>query len=517
MYEMFRYCESLISLDLSGWNTSKVTDMGLMFDYCMNLTSLDLSGWDTGNVIDMYYMFNSCESLTSLDLSGWNTGNVNSMTQMFYGCKSLTSINLSGWNTSAVMTMGGMFSGCSSLTSLDLSGFNTGNVIDMSNMFNGCEKLTSLDLSGFNTVKLENTQFMFSGCTGLTTLDISSWNTVNTWYMNDMFANCSSLRTIYAGADWTTGNVHGEWGEGMFTNCTVLVGGMGTAFDENHTDKTYARIDGGSSSPGYFTVKSDALRGDVNGDGEVNIADVNSVINIILGGGGNSEAADVNGDHEVNIADVNAVINIILGGTVPAQEHEWVDLGLPSGTLWATCNVGPSAPEEYGNYFAWGETAPKDHYDWSTYKWCNGSDTTLTKYCIHSNCGADGFTDGKSDLDPEDDVAYVNWGPQWRMPTPSQLGELKDKCTWTWTTQNGVNGHLVTGPNGNSIFLPAAGGRYDSSLNNAGSHGYYWSRTLGSGGSSTARNLYFNSGGVYWGNGYRSGGQSVRAVRMAQN
>ena len=304
-------------------------------------------------------------------------------------------------------------------------------------------------------------------------------------------------------------------GDGItFRNCAI------TYPEDAYIEKTgygYGIYCGDHHMPDYIVIsRTGNIPGDVNGDGTVNIADLNVVINAILSGNSNM-ACDVNGDNAVNIADVNAIINIILGGTAPTQNHEYVDLGLPSGTLWATCNIGAKSPEQSGDFFAWGETTPKEVYNWSTYKWCNGSDITLTKYCIHSSCGADGFTDGMSSLDPEDDAAYVNWGPQWRMPTSSQLGELKDKCTWTWTTSSGVNGHLVTGPNGNSIFLPAAGGRYDSSLNDAGSHGFYWSHVLGSGGSSTARNLYFYSDGVYWGNGYRSGGQCVRAVRVAQN
>ena len=230
---------------------------------------------------------------------------------------------------------------------------------------------------------------------------------------------------------------------------------------------------------------------------------------------------DVNGDGVVNISDVNAVIGVILGDNVPTpqpDEHEWVDLGLPSGTLWATCNVGATAPEEYGDYFAWGETEPKDYYDWSTYKWCNGDWNTMTKYCTNSSYGYNGFMDGKTELDPEDDAAYVNWGSSWRMPTMDQLLELRDNCNRTLTQFNGVNGYLVTGPNGNTLFLPAAGYRWNESLYGAGSYGYYWSRALDSGYSGVAYSLFFDSNGVYWYYSYyRNVGHSVRAVRVSQN
>lgn len=212
----------------------------------------------------------------------------------------------------------------------------------------------------------------------------------------------------------------------------------------------------------------------------------------------------------------NCVLTIHVGDVSPDQ-HEWVDLGLPSGTLWATCNVGASAPEEYGDYFAWGETEPKDYYYWDTYKWCNGSYNMMTKYCTNSTYGYNGFVDNKTELDPEDDAAYVNLGPSWRMPTKEQQRELYEKCSSVWTTQNGVNGRLFTGPNGNTLFLPAAGDRWDESLYDAGSYGYYWSRTLNSSYPNNAYILDFYSGNVGWNYNGRYDGFAVRAVRVSQN
>ncbi len=250
------------------------------------------------------------------------------------------------------------------------------------------------------------------------------------------------------------------------------------------------------------------IRGDVNGDGTVNITDVNAVINIILGSGYNA-AADVNNDGGINIADLNVIIGIILGGNEPpAPGHEYVDLGLPSGTLWATMNVGANSPEEYGDYFAWGETAPKEVYNMGTYKWC--SSNGLTKYVTESRWGT---VDGKTELDLEDDAAYVNWGELWCMPTEEQIEELVYNCTCEWKTINGVYGQLVTGPNGNTMFLPAAGFRWDESFSDAGAYGYYWSRTLDIY-ETHAYNLYFMSGYWNYNHGGRSYGYSVRAVRM---
>ena len=155
------------------------------------------------------------------------------------------------------------------------------------------------------------------------------------------------------------------------------------------------------------------------------------------------------------------------------SNHEYIDLGL--SVKWATCNVGANNPEEYGDYFAWGEVEPKMEYNWRTYKWCEGVQNTQTKYCTNSS---NGTVDNKTVLDKEDDAAAVNWGGAWRMPTKEEQDELHQQCTWTWTTQNGVNGYTVTGSNGNSIFIPAAGYRGDSSLSFAGGYGYYWSSSL---------------------------------------
>lgn len=230
---------------------------------------------------------------------------------------------------------------------------------------------------------------------------------------------------------------------------------------------------------------------------------------------------DVNRDGSVNISDVTSLIDYLLRGSwpdnpvPPPDNHMYVDLGLTSGTLWATCNVGASNPEEYGDYFAWGETEPKDIYDLSTYKWCNGSINTLTKYCYESTYG---IVDNITELDPEDDAAWMNWGEKWRMPTYDQLIELRTQCTWTWTMRDGVNGRLVTGPNGNSMFLPAAGLREGDSPSSDGSLGFYWSRELSTPHPHYSYRLTFSLNG--WEETHTSGrwlGFSVRAVRVSQN
>ena len=263
---MFWGCSALTSFDVSHFNTANVTDMRYMFSACSSLTSLDVSGFNTANVTDMSSMFERCFNLTSLDLSNFNTENVTDMHSMFDSCSRLASLNVSSFNTNKVTNMGLMFSACYELTSLDVSGFNTDNVTDMHGMFGGSSGLTSLDLSNFKTDKVTTMFLMFEGCSGLTSLDLSSFNTVNVTKFTNMFKECSNLKTIYVGSGWSTANV--AEGTSMFYGCINLVGGAGTAYDENHVDHTYAHIDGGTSNPGYFTAKN-APEGEATFDGKV--------------------------------------------------------------------------------------------------------------------------------------------------------------------------------------------------------------------------------------------------------
>ena len=176
------------------------------------------------------------------------------------------------------------------------------------------------------------------------------------------------------------------------------------------------------------------------------------------------------------------------------EGHEWVDLGLPSGLKWATCNVGASSPEEYGDYFAWGETTTKSTY-------------------TEDNCAS--YEKSWSDIggDSSRDAATANWGGDWRLPTKAEYQELLDNCTWEWTTQNGHNGYKVTSKkNGQSIFLPAADLRYGADEDYVGSNGGYWSSTPDESSTYYAYVLYFDEDypDVDWGSRYF--GRSVRPV-----
>ena len=301
MDSMFEGCVSLVSLDVSHFNTSKVKYMDWMFWDCCSLTSLDVSGFDTRNVKTMEGMFGCWtreSDLTSLDVSGFNTSKVRNMYCMFQYLGKLKNLDISGFDTGNVTDMNWMFWGCRSLVSLDLSHFDTSNVTSMLAMFCKCYSLTNLDLSHFNTSKVKHMGWMFSRCSSLVSLDISNFDTSNVrddygdkdisnvddnfeeesalrgmFYectqlrelhlcglktfgkcnLAFMFANANQLKTIFSPEDLDLTNV--EFSLGMFTGCTSLVGGKGTKYDAYHTDGEYARIDGGTENPGYFTYE----------------------------------------------------------------------------------------------------------------------------------------------------------------------------------------------------------------------------------------------------------------------
>jgi len=246
-----------------------------------------------------------------------------------------------------------------------------------------------------------------------------------------------------------------------------------------------------------------SIQGDVNHDGSVDISDIVAVINTIAGESTYVSSADVNKDENTDISDIVAIINIIANGgkkvylTCPDNNHPHaIDLGI--GVYFACCNVGASSPEEYGGYYAWGETEEKDYYDSSTYKYYNSST---------------GYTSLGSDIaGTQYDVAHVKWGGGWHMPSYDQLGLLTSKCTSTWTSVNGVYGRKVTGPNGASIFLPAAGYRWNDNTGNVGSYGGCWLSTQDPNYSYGAYTLHFDNGDFYRDYDTRYYGLSVRPV-----
>lgn len=212
-------------------------------------------------------------------------------------------------------------------------------------------------------------------------------------------------------------------------------------------------------------ARAQLLVGDMNGDGVLNVSDITELVSTILG---------------------NTSEQYISGDNIVVERHDFVNLGLTSGTLWATCNIGASQPESFGNfYFAWGETDihSDNMYYWADYKYCNGDIdgdkwVGITKYCSDSSYGIAGYTDDLTELEAVDDVATAKWGKGWKIPTREQMQELVDECEWTYTTLNDQGGFTVASKvNSNSIFLPILGVRLNDILRMDG-NGYYWTSTL---------------------------------------
>ena len=228
--------------------------MDYMFYGCSGLINLDVSSFDTSRVTAINDMFNGCSRLVSLNVSGFDTSNVTNISDMFNGCSSLTSLDVSGFDTSCVIYFNSMFKDCSGLTDIDLSGFNTSKGQYFYSMFSGCSRLTGLDLSSWNTSSASRMEEMFKDCSGLTDLDLSTWNTSKLSKVSSMFENCTQLVTIYVSGKWSTRNVSSSYGSNVFLGCTSLVGGNGTPYNSDKTGYTMACIDT-NGQEGYLTQK----------------------------------------------------------------------------------------------------------------------------------------------------------------------------------------------------------------------------------------------------------------------
>jgi surface protein len=292
---------------------ARPTSTSYWFSEMQNLSTITgLNYLRTDQVTTMRFMFGNCKKLNSIDLSHFNTSRVTDFIGMFYGCSGLKLLDVSHLSTSQATDMSSMFSACSGLQSLDLSRFNTSKVTNMKMMFYECSSLTNLSLRSFNTSNVTSMYHMFYLCENLRTLDLSSFNTAKVTDMRSMFEFCEHLAVVFVGGKWSTAAVTTEKSEYMFGDCYNIMGNMGTTYDENHIDKAYAHIDGGSSDPGYFSWIRYVF-GDLNGDGNVNVTDVTTLVNMILGIiPADQFLADVNGDGKVNVSDVTSLINVIL-------------------------------------------------------------------------------------------------------------------------------------------------------------------------------------------------------------
>ena len=484
---VFSGCNKLVSITIPD----NITDLGTYaFSGCTLLTSVVLPSGITaiGN-----YTFQNCSSLATIDIPS----TVTSIGQYaFYGCTVLTSVDL----PSGLKTIGNYaFQNCQAILSVDFPASLTS---IGQYAFSGCTALATASIGSSTSVG----SYAFSGCTSLTSAVLSSGGTIGQY----AFSGCSSLASVVLPEDMISIPAY------CFQNCTKLTTitwptALTTIGNNAFDGCRFVGSDSALQLPSSITTIGSSAFGYLRhlilpSTSAISIA-ANSFkdYTYLYVPASMVEMYKVRtnwsnySDHIRPISDYP----VESGGTV----GQAIDLGL--SVKWATWNVGASAPEEYGAYFAWGEVNPKKTYDWTTYIWRSGSSNTVTKYNTNSNQST---VDNKTILDPIDDAAYANWGGTWRMPTDAEWTELRTNCTWTWTTQNGVSGRLVTATNGNSIFLPAAGYRDGTNLYDVGSYGGYWSSSLYTGSPRSAWCVFFDSGGVHRGGGNRCGGFSVRPV-----
>lgn len=489
----FQGCKSLSSIRIP----SSVTEIGNQaFSQCENLESIEV---DINNGV--YDSRNDCnaiiETVNNTLIAGCNNSIIpNSVTcigaNSFYGSKGLSSIVIPN---SVESIEGQAFRGCTGLSSINIP--NSVSVLG-GWVFYGCSSLSSVVLS--NSLELID-NYLFGGCSSLLSIVIPESITMIGY---DVFNGCSSLVSIDIPNSVTSIGSECFWGCTSLTSIRIPDGvsiissfsfcqcsSLTTLIIPSSVNSIYSYAFQGCSSLTSITIESVSPP---SGSSYM-FRNTSCPIYVPAGSVEAYKAAEYWSDYAERIQ---------------AIPPEAVDLGL--SVKWASFNLGASAPEEYGDYYAWGETEPKSNYDWSTYKWCNGNSTSLTKYNDSSSYGT---VDNKTVLDPEDDAAHVKLGGNWRMPTDAEWTELRDNCTWTWVTNyngSGINGRLVTGTNGNSIFLPAAGIRNNAYLSYAGSGGYYCSSSLFRGYPISAHELDFDSSGVYWSTRYRCYGPSVRPV-----
>ena len=449
------------------------------------------------------YCFYDCSSLKFVTLP---TGITSIPDYAFLNCAVLETISV----PSTIKSVGQKaFSGCAVLTGIDLPlGFQTiGNYA-----FQNCQAITSAD---FPVTLTSIGKYAYSGCTALLTVAIGNGVSVGQY----AFSGCSALSSVVLPEDMTSLPAY------CFQDCTKLVSitwptALTTIENNAFAGCRFADCDYALQLPSSVTSIGSAAFGALRhlilpSTTPISITSNSFTVNytVLYVPSNMVEMYKVRtnwSDYADRIRPIDdfPLASILVGGTI----GEPVDLGL--SVKWASWNVGASAPEEYGAYFAWGETEIDWDYDWASYKWCNGYYNKLTKYCSTgwtNYWDGAGTPDGKTVLDLEDDAARAHWGGTWRMPTNAEWAELRNNCTWTWTTQSGVNGRLVTASNGNSIFLPAAGRRGGFVLNGMGSDGRYWSSSL-DGNQYLALGVYFGSDRVNKDSYDRPLGFSIRPV-----
>lgn len=470
-------------------------------------------------------LFNNWNTITSFDEIHYFK-NVHSLSGVFSGCNKLVSItvpeNITDLGTNA-------FSGCTSLTSIELpSGITAiGNYT-----FRNCSSLTSVDIpSGVTSVG----QYAFSDCSSLTSLDLPSGVTS---IANSTFKNCTSLVSVDIPSNVTAIGQYAFSGCSKLTTVNIPAGvtSIPTYCFQNCTSLSSVTVPEGVTSVGSYAFSGVKmwkleLPSSISTLGS---ACFGRIVCIILP---STSPVSIQLDTFSGVCGVfvpSSLINMYgvmtTWANYASRLHPMdtyrdktsftlatsgaVDMG--TSVKWAAYNVGATKPEEYGDYYAWGETQTKSNYNWSKYKWSNGDYNKLTKYCPADKTDywdGEGTPDGKTILDLEDDAARANWGGAWRMPTDEEWVELMERCYWEWTSYQDINGYEVFGiGEGKKLFLPAAGYLGGTSLNGAGSTGSYWSSSLSTSNPGSAWYVYFYSSTVDSSKSNRYLGLSVRPV-----
>ncbi len=453
------------------------------------------------------YAFYMCKGMTSITIP-------NTVTSMgksaFHGCNGLKRVNISD---------------CESWCKINFSGFTSNPLNFSQRLYIDGEEVVDLVIPGSVT---SIPAYAFIGCANLASVTIGKGVTS---IGEGAFLYCNSLKSVTIPASVTS---IGEWAFLYCSSLTSVTSWITEPFEINEeifyadenaftsatlyvpkgTKKKYEATPAWNKFQNIEEIEVSEKMGDVNGDGAVDVADIATIIDVMAGKALQYKGkADVNGDHTVDVADIATVIDIMAGKDVstgpdetiytacPNDRHPHIiDLGLPSGTLWACCNVGAKAPEDYGSYYAWGETEPTE------------GNATLEKYA-HSDGTLETCHDLGTDIaGTEYDAATANWKAPWRMPTLEQFEELKEKCASEWTTLNGKNGRKFTGPSGGTIFLPTSGILFEMGLGDENVSGGYWSANPN--GTSKADYFYFNSDYMNHYPNSRYIGHSVRPVRQ---
>ena len=490
--EAFRNCTNLVSIsihdgiDYIGHNA---------FEGCSNLTGISIPNgvqWIGTNA------FAGCTSLTDVDISDSVTGIYSGI---FEGCTSLTSIAIPDGVTSIEDRL---FYNCESLTSITIP---EGVTSIGSSAFAFCKSLTSIAIPD-GVTSIGNRAYY--SCRSLTSITIPEGVTS---IGSSAFAYCTSLTSITIPDGVTSIE------EGLFFNCSRLTGSI--------TVPNGVTSIGNSAFYGCSSLTNITIPDSVKSIGKSAFLDCRSLISLVCLA--NTPPSSVTSSTFENTDYCSIYVPfgsvetyklahiwsdyadriLAIPSSVPVPEA--VDLGL--SVKWASFNLGASMPEEYGGHYAWGETWPKAYCWLHTYKWSNGD--KLFKYCptdMIDYWDGTGMPDGKTVLDPEDDAAHINLGSNWRIPTDAEWTELIENCIWSWTTQNGIEGRLITASNGNSIFLPAAGYRSGDAFWGVGTDGCFWSSSLSTEDSYSARYVGFLSDSVFGSYMGRYEGLTIRPV-----